>query len=308
MPTRLSAALSLGLWLVLSSPLSATSVATGSCPPASHDRTALDALKAGGFKIDDAAARQALALDLVQCLAHPDPAIRDGLAFEAYYTWMREGLLDDNTLGRLRDALVERIQRPRTAADPGFEVPFAVLVLAEVVRTDRIKPWMDAPQRQALLDLGTGFLKGVTDLRGFDAREGWRHGVAHGADLVLQLSVHPQIGGAAQRQLLAAIATQVQPHASATHFYIYGEPERLARSFIVIAGRDDVPATELADWLSAVAAPGPVQAWGEAYKTQEGLARRHNVGLFLKSVLAALPEQPRYADLAKRVRELLGGM
>ena len=28
----------------------------------------------------------------------------------------------------------------------------------------------------------------VRDYRGFDAKQGWRHGVAHGADLLLQLS------------------------------------------------------------------------------------------------------------------------
>lgn len=282
-------------------------VAAG-CPPRGHDRAALNALKTAQFKLDDAAARERLALALLPCLAHPDPALRDGIGFEAYYSWMRAGLLSAATLARLRDGLVERIQRERPPADPGFEAPFAVLVLAEVVRTDRIQPWLTDAQRAGLLDLGADFLEGVTDLRGFDAGAGWRHGIAHGADLVLQLAAHPKIDGADQRRLLGAIARQVQPHAGATHFYIYGEPERLARPFVVMAGRDEIPASELADWLGAVAAPGPLGAWGDAFKTQEGLARRHNVGSFLKSVLAALPEAPRYAVLVSRTRELLAGI
>lgn len=299
--------LTAALCAVSSAPARGDAVGAG-CPPRSHDRAALDALKTAQFKLDDAAARERLALALLPCLAHPDPALRDGIGFEAYYSWMRAGLLSVATLTRLRDGLVERIQHERTPADPGFEAPFAALVLAELVRTDRMQPWLTDAQRAGLLDLAAGFLEDVRDLRGFDASAGWRHGIAHGADLVLQLAAHPKIDGAGQRRLLGAIARQVQPHASATHFYIYGEPERLARPFVTIASRDQIPATELADWLGTVAAPGPLGAWGEAFRTQEGLARRHNVGNFLKSVLAALPEAPRYAALASRTRELLSGL
>ena len=32
---------------------------------------------------------------------------------------------------------------------------------------------------------------------GYDEREGWRHGVAHGADLLLQLSMDKRVDGAA---------------------------------------------------------------------------------------------------------------
>ena len=40
------------------------------------------------------ARRQKLALALLPCLSNPDPGLRDGVAFEAYYTWMRAKLLD----------------------------------------------------------------------------------------------------------------------------------------------------------------------------------------------------------------------
>lgn len=300
----------LGCALSLALPVGVTA-STGTapgCPPASHDRAALDALKASGFQLDDADRRAALALDLLPCLAHPDPGLRDGIAFEAYYTWMRGQQLTPATLDGVRTGLLALLKRARAdAEDPGFAAPFAALVLAEIVRTDRLAPWLNDEQGGELLDLGVAFLTEVRDYRGFDAREGWRHGVAHGADLVLQLAAHPQVDGTGQRRLLAAVAAQVQP-ATATHFYIYGEPERLARPFVVIAGRDQVPVTELADWLSQVAAPGPLGAWGAAYQSQEGLARRHNIGNFLKSVLTALPEQERYAPLAKRVRELIAAM
>ena len=278
------------------------------CPPASHDRPALDALKAAGFQLDDAQARQALALDLLPCLGAADPALRDGIGFEAYFTWMRAGQLDAATLKALRNALVASIEQPRAADDPGFAAPFAALVLAEVVRTDRMQAWLPPEERAALLALGVDYLEGVRDLRGFDEKAGWRHGIAHGADLVLQLAVHPLIDVASQRRLLQAVATQVQPAASATHAYVYGESERLARTVLVIAHRGELDAAALKEWLTAVAAPGALGSWGEAYKSQAGLARRHNVGNFLKSVYAGLPADAKYADLAAHVRGLIAGI
>ena len=60
-----------GLWLVLA--LLAGAPATAACPPAGRDKAALETLKADGFKLDDKAARESLALGLVACLGDADP-------------------------------------------------------------------------------------------------------------------------------------------------------------------------------------------------------------------------------------------
>ena len=61
--------------------LAAPLMAQAACPPAGHSRASLDALKAARWRVDDAAVRQPLALGLADCLADPDPALRDGVAF-----------------------------------------------------------------------------------------------------------------------------------------------------------------------------------------------------------------------------------
>ena len=96
--------------------------------------------------------------------------------------------------------------------DPaGVQRPFAALVLAEVVRFDRIEPFMTDKQLQQLVDASTRYLQSIRDYRGFDEREGWRHGVAHTSDVMLQLAVNPRTSKAQLDQMLAAIATQVAP-------------------------------------------------------------------------------------------------
>jgi hypothetical protein len=246
-----------------------------SCPPPSHDHTMLAALKAAKFEIENDAQRQALALALLPCLAHQDPAMRDGIAFEAYFSWLRAGRVDLETRTRLLKHLSTQVAA--TPDKDGFRQPFAALVLAEVARTDRLEAWMTTAQRSTLVNLAANYLAGVRDYRGFDPRDGWRHGVAHGADLAVQLVLNPAVDRAGMERLLAAVAVQVAPPGE--HSYIHGEPERLARSVLFAAQRGLLTASDWETWLGAVAAPLPDAA--AAMGTRTGLARQHNLQAFL---------------------------
>jgi hypothetical protein len=160
----------------------------------------------------------------------------------------------------------------------GFRQPFAALVLSEVARTDRLAAWMTAEQRAQLVDKAALYLVSVRDYRGFDPREGWRHGVAHGADLVTQLVLNAGVDRAGIDRLLASVARQVAPTG---HAYVDGESERLARPVLYAAQRGLHTADEWQEWLLAVSAPAPLPDWGAAYQSREGLARRHDVLAFL---------------------------
>jgi hypothetical protein len=247
------------------------------CPPKEQTRASLEALKAAEFEIADDR-RQSLALALLPCLADPDPQLRDGIGFEAYYTWMRAGRLDAAT----RSELLHRLSAMLGAgeADPeGFRRPFAALVLSELARTDRVTPWLAPAQRSALVAQAAEYLASVRDYRGFDMKQGWRHGVAHGADLALQLAMNPAVDRAGLDQLLGAVAAQVAPPGD--HSYIDGEPERLARPVLYAAQRGLITAGEWTQWLRKVATPPASAKKEDAYHTRSGLAWRHNLHAFL---------------------------
>lgn len=252
-----------------------------SCIPAGYDKAALLELKANEFRIDDAAQRQAFAMDLLDCLGNHDPVIRDGVAYEAYASLLRNKQLDGGTIEQLRIALLE-ILRPDSADDSGFQKPFAALILAEVVRSDRIDRIFNPQQRAEIVSVATAYLEGVNDYRGFDEQEGWRHGVAHAADLHLQLALNPAVTWAQLMDLANAIASQVAP--AGAHFYIYGEPARLARPIYYLAGRGKLNETQWADWFANLASPAPLASWEDAWKSQTGLAKRHNTRMFAESL------------------------
>jgi hypothetical protein len=272
MGARLANLLALLCCCVVAKPVSAA------CPPQPHNVASLEALKAAGFEVADDSRRQALALALVPCLADPDPVLRDGIAFESYYTWLRAGRLDGATRSELLRRLMTMLE-PRDADREGFRQPFAALVLSELARADRLTPWIAPAQRTALVTQAAAYLSSVRDYRGFDVKQGWRHGVAHGADLALQLVMNPAVDRAGLDQLLGAVVAQVAP--AGDHSYIDGEPERLARPVLYAAQRGLITAAEWDQWLSKVATP-PASAKNEnAYRTRSGLAWRHNLRAFL---------------------------
>lgn len=257
------------------------SVATQAACPVADAAPLRGALKPEASEAE-LAALQTQALNLASCLANPDPALRDGLGFELLSTWMRAKALKPETLQVLRERLLPVLSGPDVTA--GFHAPFAALTLAEIARVDRLQPFLSPSQRQDLLDRACAYLSQVQDRRGFTPGEGWRHGVAHGADLLMQLSLNPALDAAAQRQILQAVASQVL--ASGGHAYQFGEGQRLARPALFAAWRGEIAAEAWQQWLgSTLAAAAPSDQPDAA-----GLARLHNAREFLWPLYVSLNE------------------
>jgi hypothetical protein len=232
---------------------------------------------------------------LADCLASPDPALRDQFAFTRLAELLRDQRPANEQLEYLSAQMGRLLQQP----DPvGVAHPFAILVLAEIARTDRIEAWMSAEQRQALVNTTSDYLENVSDYRGFEPQVGWRHGVAHGADLAMQLALNPALSRAQQLQLLQAIGRQVAP----AHAYRFGEPARLARPALFIAGRDELGQQDWQDWFALLVDPAPLPDWEAAWQDADGLARRHNLRAFALEIYlnATLSEQPAIQALERR--------
>ncbi len=245
------------------------------CPPEGQSKPSLQALKALQFALPDAAEKQKLADGLLACLGDPDPELRDGIAYEALTQWMRAGDFDADALRGLRDKLYAMLDADDKQ---GFAHPFAALVLSEVARTDRIKPWMTPEERVAMVDRAAAYVESVRDYRGYIDGEGWRHGVAHGADWLMQLSLDPALERAQLDRILAAVASQAIPEA--THAYVFGEPGRLARPVMYIAQRGLLSE---ADWTAWFASLPPRVGKLDRSRYAAWLAHRHDLMAFMMS-------------------------
>jgi hypothetical protein len=248
------------------------------CIPEGYDRPKLDVLKAAGFEIADTAARQMFARGITDCLASSDPALRDGIAFEALSTMARAKQLTPETMKAIIADLKSRLQTPDPA---GFNAPFAALGLSEMARADRIEAYLSDEELSALLIAARTYMASITDYRGYDDHSGWRHAVAHTSDLLMQLAMNPRLDRSGLDVVRAAVATQVAPHG---HAYVYGESARLARPIWLTAQRDKFTAEEWSAWLATAAGPGEFGSWEAAVNTEAGLARIHNVRAFANAL------------------------
>ena len=123
-------------------------LAWADCLPVDWNAAQLKALKADGFKVEEPARRSRVAAGLLACLSDPDPELRDGIAFEAWSTWLRSDQLAVDTRLAAITALLPALDAD--AADPnGFRKPFAALVLSELARADRKAPYLSAEQRDS---------------------------------------------------------------------------------------------------------------------------------------------------------------
>lgn len=253
-----------------------SSPAYASCPPEGTDAGSLRLLREQRFAVPDDV-RATLVERLPACLSDPDPTLRDGIGYEGLSAWLRAGSLDETQRRTLRDRLYAMLEQD--TAD-GVGPPFAALVLSEVARTDRIAPWMSPDERDAMVRRAAAYLSSVRDYRGFDAKEGWRHGVAHGADWVLQLVLNERVDRAQVETLLRAVAAQVVPESA--HAYVFGEPGRLARPVLYAAKRGLLDEAAWTAWFGAL--PPRLGDAKQAYADTTWLARRHDLMAFLMSV------------------------
>lgn len=260
--------------------LASTSFAQAVCLTDQYDRSFFDRLKDNNFRPRESIRDNTLALMLADCLGHPDPTLRDGIAYEGITAMLRRGRVNNSGIRRLLDKCEAFIKGDDDGH--GFLKPFAALCVAEVARTDRINPHFSEEERARIVSLASDYLQSIEDYRGFDEVEGWRHGVAHSADILMQLSLNEHIGTLLHRDMLGAIASQITPK---EHFYTYGEPARLARPVLFIAMQGTIGEQEWTNWFDDITKPGPeLENWEQAFSSQTGLAKRHNLTAFLSAL------------------------
>jgi len=263
----------------------AASAATSpACPPSGYTRDTLLALRHDRFVIADVDRRQSLARALLACLSSPDSESRDRIGYEAYAYWRSARALDAGTWTFVEQNLLAVLDGHDDAA--GVARPFAALVLAETAHADRDRPFLQKAQRTTLLDSAIAYFDAVRDYRGFDEDAGWRHGVAHGADLLGELALEPDFDQPELDRILAALATQVVAHDD--RVYLFGESERIAAAAARVATRGKHPIEAWQAWLAGVTAPAPLASWADAYSSLRGLAKRQNTMNFLLALYAEL--------------------
>ena len=262
--------------------------AKGYCP--SHVET-LDywqGIKAQATSLDG----NQYALSLADCLASPDPVLRDQIAYEVLTYWLRKNMLSASTSMALTDKLLPwlTMNNDQAASDSALNRAFSALILSELVRADDRTGSAPKLDIKLLTNRATTMFINERDYRGLDPELGWIHTIAHGGDLLWRLSMHSQVTDAEQRSILVALNSQLTR--DDTPAFTFNESDRLARVVVAIVNSRQLPAAELTEWIDSVAAPGLLGQWSNAFASVEGMARLHNSKQFLRALREQLGQLP----------------
>ncbi len=244
-----------------------------------------------------------LTFQLLSCLHSPAPSVRDDIGYMGIATLIRSGQVEIKMLRKAFNQLMTDISANK-ANKEGVYIPFAILALSEIVRADRISPFLTKQQRSDIIDTIDLHLKNLNDYRGFSDQDGWRHHVAHSADVLLQLSLNDMINEEQLRQMGQIILRSIRPNT--VHFYHFNEPKRLARAMAYILMRQEVTMSHWRAELEKAIKPQGLSSWGETYKSQAGLAQQHNVYAFFSALTSYISyqENARLTELAAEVATL----
>lgn len=234
---------------------------------------------------------------LQACLAVIDPAVRDGIGYTGIATWLRKNPPATPLLLSLYERLSSDIES-LSNDEAGVYLPFAVLAYSEVIRADRITPFLSPQERGRSLNIIGRYLDNLHDYRSFNDVEGWRHGLAHAADVLLQLALNPALTDAQLKQTGNIILAHISPPDAPA--FTAGEPARLARAMAYTVLRQEVA---VSFWQSqielALQKPGYAD-WADAYVNSTGLITLHNYRSFFDNLVSRLvyEENPRLQTLA----------
>ncbi|GAA3146064.1 hypothetical protein JOF29_005529 [Kribbella aluminosa] len=187
-------------------------------------------VREAGFAVPEGAVRELVA-ELVGMLRSPDPDVRDRQAYSTLATWIGRGVLSERELRELGDELVPRFGDPEIQART-----FVPLILDVIVSTGVFEPgWVPPFER---------WYVGEPDLRGYDEKLGWLHAVAHGADLLGTLGLHPAVEPV--QMLRLGIGRLLTP---TTYVFRDLEDDRLGYALAATLTRADLTESDAVDWL-----------------------------------------------------------
>ena len=194
---------------------------------------------------------------LVDDLRSPDPLVRDTGAYGSLAALQREGALDDH-LVELGDRAVELL-----ADDEVQARSFGALLLALVADRDNVTGRATDDAVRRWLDGLTRWYAAEPDTRGYDARLGWLHAVAHGADAVGELAGSPRLG---RDDLVGLLGLLVRRATAPTPTYwVQNEDDRVAVAVMAVLRRDLLTPDDVRAAVDALArawrdSEGPVSA------------------------------------------------
>ncbi len=190
-----------------------------------------------------------LTVELVEMLGHPNPRLREDLAYPLLTTWVTQGVYDD-LLSGLGDGIIPGL-RYGLGHDGDVSVirrSYSALMLAEIIGRDNNANLMSESTVLDWGDRATSWYVREQDHRGWLPEQGWAHAIAHGADLLAALARSRHFGRLELTVLLDVIADRVLTPTA--YIWRHGEDDRLAYAVMTLLHRNALDPKIVEPWLN----------------------------------------------------------
>lgn len=277
-----------------------TSLAAQQSAPLARDKAFWKAVAAKEFAVPAGVPLPTLLDELTQLLGDVDPELRDDLGYSTLANWIyRQRVVSVDERLRLLGVWETNLTTGvgETNTNTVLRRSFSALALGSLVILDNETPYLSRDQFSRLLASSVKYLREERDVRGFDARVGWMHSVAHTADLLKFLARSRHLQPAEQGLILSAISDKWNVVATP---FVHGENERMARAVLSLAARRDFDEAAYVAWLKAMA---PTRR--SVPPTVETLATDQNRRDLLVSLFTVLSTDRRDLPTIVKARALL---
>ena len=271
-----------------------------------HDRAFWLTIAQNHYAVPQNQSASALAQELSQLLASPDPELRDDLAYSILARWIaRPNILQPADLTALADEWRANLKSGigESETNSVLKRSFSALCLSSIAEREIRTPLLGEQRYHQLLADALTYLQSERDLRGYDAKLGWIHATAHTADLLQALAGSPLLTKDEQTSILSALATRLS---SAPQVYTQGEQDRMAAAVLAVIRRSDYDTASFESWLTKLQDEDK-KVWANPL-TPETLARYQNHTYFLQALAVRMSlelETPRIVDFRQRVLGIL---
>nr|WP_255670210.1 DUF2785 domain-containing protein [Aeromicrobium wangtongii] len=188
-------------------------------------------------------------VELVEMLGHPNPRMREDLAYPLLTTWLTRGVYDDLLTG-LGDGITPGM-RQGLGRDGDISVvrrSYSALMLAEIIGRDNNEHLVSSSSVLDWGDRATTWYVREQDHRGWIPELGWANTIAHGADLLAALARSRHFGRLELTVLLDVIADRVL--APTAYIWGHGDVDRLAYAVMTLLHRNELDPGIVEPWLA----------------------------------------------------------
>ena len=197
---------------------------------------------------------------LLDHIGDPDPAIRDDLVYNSFYSAIMNHFLTKEDLLFLVDSVLQRdllTYKMPEQGDATLVRSFSSLLLALILDVDQTadSPYhqsLSTDQLQTIFGQTLLYLQQETDSTGWDKEKGWVHAFAHGAELLLYAGLHKEFPQERMEELLETLTIVLKQREA---LFTAGEERRLAFMVTQLLIQEKIQQTQLCHWIEKLDFP-----------------------------------------------------